>query len=228
MKTYVIGAMHGDEVFGLKILGALREINNPNIKTQIGHPEAVAKHRRYLEADLNRSFSTSNNNKESKIARAICSEIDQYEPNYILDIHSSVSPVRKVAIVARLNKTTINLAKATGMDSIVLMPPKIARNSLIGRYPKNAVSLEFGKYQRSDKLALSIAEKINDINHFKSNESKNLPTFKVVGIIPKSHHSLKQITNLRYNSKLNGYPFLAGENTYPTIGGFIAEKIYYP
>lgn len=225
MKTYVIAAQHGDEVFGLKILGALYELNQPNSMIRIGNPEAVAKGKRYIETDLNRSYSVNYESKEAMLAHSIQSEIHKYDPDYILDIHTSVSAISRVAIVAELTADTQCLASCLGMKAIVIMPPKFSAKSLIGNYPSKAISLEFGRYQRSDKLAQSIAEKIGLLNEdYLVSAGQELPIYKVTSVITKNHSAVSKIINLEFNIELGGYPFLAGENTYINIGGFLAEK----
>lgn len=225
MKIYVIAGLHGDEPFGLNIIGKLQQRQSPDIRTRVGHPEAIAKHVRFLESDLNRSFTAECDTIESELAVSIRADIDSFRPDCIIDIHTSVSNVKNVAIVARRTSITEKVAQTLNMTAIVEMPPHLAETSLIGCYEDIAVSIEYGKNQQSDKLAEYIAMSIKNLNNPLPNQIHHTPAFRVISTVPKKYHGLKDIVNLTYASDLDGYPFLAGENTYPDIGGFLAEKI---
>ncbi|MCB9822789.1 succinylglutamate desuccinylase/aspartoacylase family protein [Candidatus Nomurabacteria bacterium] len=224
MKTYVIAGVHGDEVFGLKIIGAIDRSSNQNITTVVGHAEAIAKKRRFIESDLNRSFELKSHTIESRIAKSISDNLRNNLHDYIIDIHTSRSNVKSVAIVAKLNDTTIYLAHMLETDAIVIMPPQLTSTSLIGCQPEKSISLEYGAGQRSDKLAIKTAEVImslGDIQEIKH----DLPIYAVISRIPKDYEGLSGIKNLEYDVTLNGYPFLAGVDTYPDFGGFLAKKL---
>ncbi len=223
MITYVVAAMHGDETFGLKVLDYL--LKNPvrHIKTRIGHPEAIKSAKRYIESDLNRSFRSRVPSLEAALANGIDDEIKATRPDYIIDIHTSISNVKKVAIVANDNPTTRYLAQALGMQAMVVMPKSMVKHSLIGCYPEQALSIELGRDYQADKYARAIATRIEKLSIPAQPYSTQLPVFTVVGKIDKSFAGLDGIANLVFNRELNGYPFLAGPKTYTTIGGFLAQ-----
>lgn len=225
MKIFVVAALHGDEVFGLKIIGKLQEKYNSKYIVRVGHPEAVAKGKRYLAADLNRSFGLQSETPETNLATTIKREVEATQPTYIIDIHTSVSNVAKVAIVARNCAKTYYLAETLGMEAVVIMPPSLTKNSLIGQFPDKSISIELGKNQRSDKLAQYLATNIDALEPRPKKIEKKLSIFKVVSVIDKNFDGLNNIANLKFNKKLNGYPFLAGVNTYKYIGGFLAQRI---
>lgn len=225
MKTYVIAAQHGEELFGLKIAGKLQQNLLPSIKVRVGHPEAVAKKVRFIDHDLNRSYGNCNSCIESKIAAHIRQEIEEYFPEVIIDLHTSFSNVGNIAIVADINQKTIMLANHFKLDSIVKMPQKITDTSLLGCFPEKSISLEFGKNRRSDKLARRVSNKILEIDQIKSVNYNQLTIYEVFTEIDKNYHGLEGIKNLQYNRDLDGYPFLAGPNTYEAIGGFLARKL---
>ncbi len=224
MKTHVIAGVHGDEVFGLKVIGAINRAGDQGITTIVGHAEAIAKRRRYLETDLNRSFGNTSSTIESKIAQNLSDKIRKDQPDYIIDIHTSRSNVKAVAIVARLTDTTKYLAYVLKTEAIVIMPPQLTTTSLIGCIPDKSISLEFGAGQRSDKLAIESAEAILELSDIQKVEI-DLPIYAVVSRIPKDYKGLNGIKNLEYDAFLKGYPFLAGIDTYPDFGGFLAKKL---
>ncbi len=222
MKTYLLVAMHGDEQFGLKVAGKVQQ-DNPDVLVRIGHPEAVAKRVRYIESDLNRSFSPILSTLEASLAKSIRQETELYDPDYIIDVHCSYSDVGKIGIVAEINPTTIYLAQSLGMEAIVRMPN--SEGSFIGCFSDKAISIEYGKNHRSDKLAQDIAHKIKLLKPVPKKVTPKVPIYEVFGTIEKNFKGLAVIKNLHYNQTLNGYPFLAGPTTYKHIGGYLAKKI---
>lgn len=225
MKIFVIAALHGEEVFGLKVLGRIRRGGKNEMSVMVGHPEAVAKRRRCIDEDLNRSFNTKKDIVERMVAQHIKQEIEKFAPDLIIDIHTAHGYIGKVAIVAERSPLTDNIAKSLGMEVLVIMPKHLTDTSLIGCFPSKSISLELGKNHRSDKLALEIAEGIESLNFSSQNLTVDLPTFEVYGEISKGDRGLAKIKNLVFNKRLGGYPFLAGPNVYESIGGFLARKI---
>jgi succinylglutamate desuccinylase len=224
MKIYVIAGMHGDERFGLKILGNLG-INNKDLCLRVGHPEAVAKNKRYVSTDLNRSFRSADKTKEALMADAIEEELLHFNPDYVIDIHTSITPVGKAGIIAEHNDTTEMLAHALGVENIVVMHKKYTKNALIGCLPDRSISLEFGRGLRSDGLAKEVAERITKLSKTAPDVRHSLPLFRVTATIPKDYERLGSVVNLRFNAGLGAYPFLASEKSYPNMGGFLAKKV---
>src|SRR4051794_22366141 len=89
-KIYVVAALHGDEPFGLKVLAQLRYRNERRqIVSKVGHPEAVAKRKEFIEVNLNRAFGPdAPDAKETWIAKFIMGNIAYHKPDLIIDIHT--------------------------------------------------------------------------------------------------------------------------------------------
>lgn len=225
-RIYVIAAQHGDEVFGLKILGRLQSRLDPRVVLRVGHPEAVAKRRRYIDHDLNRSFgSVSHRSLEHDLAAQIKQDIAAHRPDLILDLHTSRGTVGRVGIVANDAPQLGRIAARLGMQRVVVMPDHIANVSLIGQYPDRALSLEFGTGQRTDKLAKTTADAIAELVGTTINDAPApLPQFTVERTIQLHEAPGETLQNYRYNPTLGGYPFLVGKNTYTTFRGFLAHK----
>jgi succinylglutamate desuccinylase len=224
MKVAVIAGIHGDEVFGLKIVGELDQRSDQNVITMVAHAEAIAKRRRYVDQDLNRSFEVIGESKEARLAKSIKSKLRSMRPDFIIDIHTSVSDVSCVAIVPSIEPKIVVMAQALGVQAIVLMPCMLTRRSLIGQYPKTSLSLEFGRRYRSDKLAKEVAERITRCIPFKQLAS-DLEIYEVYATITKDYPGLSRINSLTFDKTLEGFPFLAGPTTYESIGGFLARKL---
>ncbi len=109
-KIYVIACVHGDEVFGLKVLTRLQVLQNSNITIRVANLEAIAKKKRFIETDLNRSFAMeSTKSLEAKLAQQIKSEIAFINPDLIIDLHTSAVKVDRVAILASNNPELLTL-----------------------------------------------------------------------------------------------------------------------
>lgn len=225
-NIYVIACLHGNEVFGLKVLSHLVESGDERIATSVGNIGAVSKRVRYLESDLNRSFGTMvTPTRESRLAQKITADIKRLKPDLIIDLHTSSVDVGKVAIVAELNPFLEQVAKCLSMDRLAIMLPEITSCSLLGQFPAAGISLEFGKNQRSDKLAKIISDRILNLLEPIEVPELELETYRVLRIVPKQEISGLKYANYEFNPALNGYPFLMGESNYSDYAGFLADKI---
>jgi succinylglutamate desuccinylase len=225
MKIIVMAALHGDELLGLKVQSQLVSQNRHDILSMIGHPQAIAKRTRFIEEDLNRSFRGHSQSMECRIAQRIERQLRATLPDLVIDIHTSITDVKKVAIVAVRNAFIESVAAQLDMEAMVIMPKHLTDSSLIGCYPEKSLSLEFGRYQRSDKLALDIARRIRALDTTNSDKASTIPVYEVFGHIDKVYTGLEGIKNLVYNEELGGYPFLAGKKAYESMGGFLARKL---
>lgn len=223
-KIYVVGALHGEELFSLKIIAHLRASGEARIITHIAHPEAIAKKTRFLDTDLNRSFAPdATPNRESVIAAQIKQDIAALQPDLVIDLHTSHGDVGRVAILADHNPHLYAIAQALTMQQVVVMPEHISRLTLIGQFPDRGVALEFGRNYRSDRLAKTVAQRI--VALLKTTPSAaDLPVYSVTRIIANHEAPGEELFNYQYNKTLEGYPFLVGKNTYSTMRGFLAKK----
>ncbi len=217
-KVLVFAGVHGNEPFGLKVLGKLKESSSP-IQMLVAHPEAIAKRVRYIESDLNRSFNGKSKTLEERLAVSIKKELVHSKPDIVIDLHTSVSNCGLTGIVTKYSFENHLIAEQCGMTCVVIMPPS---NALIEQCDSSAVALELGQNLRSDKLAKNIARSLEHVAE--GGVPKRVPTIPVYEVkttIPKSYPGLHTIKNLSYDTVLKGYPFLAGPNTYTDIGGFL-------
>lgn len=221
MKVLVTAGVHGNEQFGLKVVGTLHE-QLASIDAIIAHPEAVAKNVRFIETDLNRSFNGKNGSLEERIATSLVSRVKNIDPEIIIDVHTSVSDCGAVAIATSYTRQNHILATMCGMTCLVIMHTS---NAFIEQFSVPSIALEFGRNLRSDKLSRQIAERIISISETGiSNLTPNIPVYEMDSVIPKSYSKLTGIKNLEYDAVLKGFPFLAGPDTYDDIGGFLLRK----
>ncbi len=226
-KILVIAALHGDETFGLKVVANLRAANHPNIVTFIAHPEAIAKRKRFLDTDLNRSFGLSSHSKEVQIAESIRAQVVASKYDLLLDIHTSHADVGELAILANHSPQLIAVSEALGMKNVVVMPYVQSRHSLIGQFSKTGISLEYGLGYRSDKLARQVAERVLALPAIKLDQKvpRNIPTFTVLRTINKDEVGDRLLINYKFDKQLGGYPVLSAVDNYPDHRGFLASKV---
>lgn len=225
-----MAAIHGDEPFGLKILAQLRHLGGGRIIRQVGHPEAVAKRKEYLEANLNRCFGPdAPNSKERRIAEYILSDMKANAPDLIIDIHTCECRVGKSAIIAKLNQDLIEVVRRLDMDFLIEGDSEITPHTLFGQNPDKSIVLEFGRGLRTDRLAASVAKKIADLLEDTSEKSlKKIKIYSKTRRILKHEINGQELENYVYSKKLKGYPYLVGRNTYEkyeNFVGFIAKKL---
>ncbi|OGL34689.1 hypothetical protein A3F65_03265 [Candidatus Saccharibacteria bacterium RIFCSPHIGHO2_12_FULL_47_16b] len=224
-KIYVVACLHGDEPFGLKVLAHLRQVGDERIIRQVGHPEALAKRKEFLEANLNRSFDPdAPPSKEARIAKHILRDIKTHQPDLILDIHTAECAVGKSAIICQINRQCLDIVKRLGMDYVFENVPSISRQNLVGQNPDKSIILEFGRGWRSDQLALSMAHKIADLLKDKPVPKKKLKVYSKTRCIENKEAAGLKLENYVFNKQLGGYPYLVGNNTYTEYVGFLAQK----
>jgi succinylglutamate desuccinylase len=230
-KIYVVAALHGDEPFGLKVLANLRYFNeNRQIVSKVGHPEAVAKRKEFVEINLNRAFGPdAPPSKETQIANFIKNNIAYHKPDLIIDIHTCECSVGKSVIICDRNPELIMLAKRLAVDYVFEGVPHLNKRSLLGQHPKKTLVIELGTGLRSDRLAETLAKSISELIKPSPPESE-LPMIKFYS---KSKYLLakdakgQKLENYKFNNKLNGYPYLVGKNSYARYSdyvGFISAK----
>lgn len=225
-KIYVLACVHGNETFGLKVLEQLHAFKNNKIKTRIAHEHAIKKKKRYIQTDLNRSFKLGPNaSLEAKIAQDIKSEINRWQPDLVVDLHTSTVKVGKVAILCKKNPKLVKIAKHLGMERIAVMPKNITCLSAIGVLPKQSICIELGKGNRAASLAKKIAANIEGLSSNNTVQlQQTIPLYTVERIINHDDADGVPLSNYVFNQKLRGYPFLTGEKNYKEHRGFLASS----
>jgi succinylglutamate desuccinylase len=230
-KIYVVAALHGDEPFGLKVLANLRYFNeNRQIVSKVGHPEAVAKRKEFVEQNLNRSFGkNAKPSKETQIAKFIMNNIAYHKPDLIIDIHTCECSVGKSVIIPQRSPELIEIAKRLTADYVFEGVDDLNRRSLLGQHPKKTIVVELGKGLRSDQLAETLAKAISELLNPNSpeNELPKIKYYSKTKYLTKSVAKGLKLDNYKFNEKLKGYPYLVGRNTYAKqhdYVGFIAGK----
>lgn len=228
-RIYIVGGIHGNELFGLKILGKLQPYSGNNLQICVANISAVAKNKRYIESDLNRSFGHQpTETLESTLAKTIVRDIEKFGPDIVIDLHTSVTKVGKVAILAKNFHKLVSIAEKLGMERAVVMPDAINKGSLIGQFPDIGIALEIGRDLRSDKLAEEIADRLRHLLTVDLSDAKHTlhsEVYEVIRRVEKHETKGLRYANFKHNTLLDGYPFLMGESNYADIAGFLAQKV---
>lgn len=100
----VVGGIHGDEPSGVRavrtVVESATDLQRP-IKLVVANPPAVASHRRYLDADMNRVFpgDPASQDRERRLAAALLGSVS--DCGVVLSLHSTHSYDDPIAFVPR-------------------------------------------------------------------------------------------------------------------------------
>lgn len=244
----IIGCLHGDELIGKRVISTLKKvkIKNGRLITIIGNERAVRMKRRFVNQDLNRSFpGVKNGNHEECLAHDLRSKLSDVD--FVIDIHSTTTNVRDLAIITRKNKKTLELVNLFSPKRVALIVANIGKKALT-YHCKAGISLEYGKDKDSNvekKILRDIMTMLANLDmvDFKSKVKKNSSEFyKITGLIKKQvgfelnneikNFKIVKTGNLialnglkKKKAKFDFYPILFGKNSYRDIYGFAAEKV---
>jgi hypothetical protein len=213
---------HGNERLGA-LVGHHIATERPDLLDHVdymcGNPRAAAKQpsERYVETDLNRSFSPKGEPQTYEEIRAssIKNRIRQEGYKYVLDVHTSTTDVDRFLLIGMRRSQAIDeIVGASVVDRIVVMPEHIARAGLIG-HASQSVSIEY-----NDKLAdeVGVEETIRMIDGLVAGKSlvtpKDREFFYVDKTILKSEDPGDVARNFEHYAAGDYYPVLYGENSY--------------
>lgn len=91
-KVMIIAAMHGDETYGIDLYDHFMQLHPllvPNIRLVIGNKKAYDRKIRFIDADMNRQYNTVHDNHEKTEIARVDNEIRKFNPDYIIDIHTT-------------------------------------------------------------------------------------------------------------------------------------------
>lgn len=244
----VVGCLHGDELIGKRIIFQLRrmKLKKGTLITIIANEKAVEQRKRFIDQDLNRSFpGKKKGNYEEMLAHNILKITKNTD--FVLDVHSTTTDVKNMAIITKKTKDVLNLIYAINPKRIVLMKKNIAKKSFIN-YCNVAVSLEYGKdnneltYKNTLGSIISFLEKEKMISvKNKKRKQSRADFYEIKGVVRKTKKDVlkKNIKNFKLvkngeifairnknniTAKGNFYPILFGEKAYDDIFGFKADR----
>jgi hypothetical protein len=216
---------HGDETLGPRTAHRLYS-EYPGLLEATdylcGNPAAAQQDppARYIEEDLNRSYLPGSTSKSYEHGRALQTlrHIQEGGYRHILDVHTTTVEQADCMIISNAYLDTApvqEIIAASPVSHIVVFPPEIALQGLIGNVP-GSVSIEYNR-ELADRVG------VNHLITTLQGLTQGAPTIKphergfyyVEGVIPKSEDPGLDAKNFEL-CKDGYYPVLFGENSYRT------------
>lgn len=248
-RIAVVGCQHGDEPIGLKVIKQLKNIKlkKGTLSLIIANPGAVARRKRFLVKDLNRSFPGKKNGKgEEKIAYYLNNHLKQFD--LVIDVHGTNAAHNTFVIINYLNKQMKKLLTFVPIKQIALIRKNIFGGTEINNYTKLGVLLEYGPTKSGKNYRLAVRHIKNILRHFGCLDGK--PTlfkakelFKVQGayrvpvgfkanarfkdfVLIKKGDVIGRVGKEIIRANSDFYPLFAGNGMYPENKGssFLTAK----
>jgi len=157
-KITIIGCMHGDEIIGKLVIEKLKKIKlkKGTLTLITANCKALKQNKRYIEKDLNRSFTGK---KGGKLEECIAFELEKIlkSQDAVLDVHATNSDFKELVLLHHLNQSTKQILRFLPIRKVARVGKNIYNGCSLLHCCKNAVCLEFGsdKSGRNYKQALS-------------------------------------------------------------------------
>lgn len=135
MKILVLGGTHGNELLGIELVKMLRVKPIAGIEALVANPRATEKGVRFIETDLNRSFSEGES-YEYRRARELKDITKSYD--IVLDFHNTQTPNNDCGFVG----VDCSPELYRVLQSLDIMNCIEATYDCINKYCKNVVSIE--------------------------------------------------------------------------------------
>lgn len=214
--TLFVGATHGNETIGVKILKRLEREKIINEDDWIvGNPKALDKGKRYIESDLNRVFPGSNSGVtyEERRAAEIMERAQTYR--YAVDIHGTNDNTRIFIIVSNPTVENIAMAECFDIPRIVLWPSTSSRiTGSFNQFVQCGIEIECGP-QNNKKIQQELIRVLSQyVRGTKPSQLKQY--FQVYGKLKqyKGARGFKSFQKVEVNNE-QFYPLLV--DRYPGI-----------
>lgn len=229
MNILIIGAQHGNEPLGKALMDYIKR-HRPNLLPHLtyrtGNPRAKRAGVRYIESDLNRSFTGGNTTYEERRAAKLLAYIRKNNFDLVIDAHTTTCSEPPCFIVSTMAGSVALFMRASSISRVVHMHPDIAKTSLIGVCPQ-AVSVEVNVGEVQPPLLESLARDIE--NYIQKNGPYSSKTiYEIAGFILKTEITEEEANHLKnfHKSQHGYYPVLTGENSYKKLTNYLGFKAY--
>ncbi len=247
MRILLTILTHGDEKIGLRVAQELRKlgVDKTTLTICIANPKAFKAGKRFIDADLNRSFpGKKNGNYEEKIAYQLSPRIKAAD--IVIDIHSTRSLLKDAIIVSKLDKQTQKYIRVIGPRCVLYF--KATKDRVLIAKAKVGLAFEYGRDNESRTLKKIVSD-ITRLLRYLGLVDGRIPTkkvattyFEVVAPVvkPQGYSLLTSVKNYKFVrkgeriakknnrflvSRHDFFPILFGNNTYPEYFGYRAKKI---
>jgi aspartoacylase len=227
MKILLLGSQHGNELLGEYLYTYIRKNRPdllPHVEYKVANLRAKKQGIRYLESDLNRSYSGKNKTYEERRAQRILHILREKDYAIVLDLHTTACVQPPCFIVANVEANG-RFLRASSITRIVKMSHEIVKSSLIGNHSAS-VSIEINKDDASSEQILE--QLCDDISRFLQNKStgESKQIFEVTNLLRKTEISPEEAAKLvNFTLSNHGfYPVLVGENSYKAQTEYLGFK----
>jgi len=222
----IVSCVHGDEVFGLDVFNYFKNKieDYPGLKIILANEKALAKNKRFIESDLNRSFPGKvKGTYEERLAHELVAEMKGAK--YILDIHTTTSDIVFTPIVSNLSSSVKRILNLCSSKEVALMSKEFTGHSLIGQF-RGAASLEFNfEYASRPKALKEVVLIASKLLQNQRGIAKARRIFCINGIIDKKIKLPSVAKDFKLIKSLGFYPFLLNEKSYKNNQGFLANSV---
>jgi succinylglutamate desuccinylase len=231
-RILLIGSQHGNELLGDVLIAHIQKHRKellPFISFKIGNIRAKKTGTRFIESDLNRSYTGSGKTYEERRAKRLLYYIKQKGFDLVLDLHTTTAKQPPCLIVPRLGGHILPFIQACSIKRVVHMRHAFNKSALTGACSK-AVAIEVSENSLSDRLMSQLCDDISRYLHVEQ-FSFQRTVFEVDSLLAKTEMSATEAKRLRnFQKSRHGFtPVLAGEEAYrkhTDYLGFKAYKVY--
>lgn len=225
MKILLIAATHGNEPLGPQLISYI--INKrpellEYIDFMIGNPRALAHKTRYIESDLNRSYSLGDGTYEERRANEIAHHIRNTKPDLVLDMHTTTCTEPPIMIVKdTVDPMVRRFLRNCHIEKVLQVTTEHDGAGITPSFIAYEVMSRAVKYPLLDSIC-------DDIQHFIddsiSTVSKKL--YKMSGKIYKSEVTKNQVGSfVNFEIHPLGFvPIMVGERAYRQQTDYIGFK----
>lgn len=211
-KVAIIAAMHGDEVYGMELyrqsIELFPQLKN-YVKLIIGNKEAYKRQTRFIDTDMNRHYQVEDDSYESREIERVDQLINVFQPDYIIDIHTTRRDSGVFFISDIANTERQRIYDMLDID-VCVMRNEVIKRSLIGNYP-NAVSLEYSLSSISNATTATFVESLNNLVTGKTGDISNKRLYEVSKLITSDEwERYRELKN--YELKTEGMALMVPKN----------------
>ncbi len=226
-KILLLGFHHGNEQLGKHLYTYIRS-RRPDLLHHthylVANPRAMARGVRYLESDMNRSYTGEGTTYEERRAAQVLRQIRQHNYALVLDLHTTTCN-QPPCFIAADPLANGGFLMASSIAKVVHMKHPVVETSLIGNYQR-AVSIEINEEEAKQPQTLDAL--CNDITRFLRGEiyREEKEVYEVTDLLKKSEISEQRAAKLRNFTRASDgfYPVLVGENSYKKQTDYLGFK----
>lgn len=225
MKILLLGSQHGDELLGDKLYSHIQAHYKhllPHITFKIGNPKAHAAGVRFIESDLNRSYTGNSATYEEKRANYLRKYITEGNFDLVLDLHTTVCDQPPCLITHTIRDEIKPFLRASHIERLVLLSDPIIHSSLDSVSP-NIIAIEIANRDITNELLDALCK---DLERFIEGKGGNAikKVYDVPALLLQSEVPEDEIASLvNFQPTAQGFiPILVGTST-----GSYAKTTHY-